>query len=71
MDTETDFLLLKNDNIRLKRFLEDIWIFEKLLRSSGYSDEEIKQFKKDEVSKIKNGIKFQFIPCFYAIGKKQ
>jgi ubiquinone/menaquinone biosynthesis C-methylase UbiE len=70
IDTDTEFLLLKDDNKRLEKFLDDIWIFEKLLRSTGFSDSEIEEIKNHEIEKIKLGLKFSFTPCFYAIGKK-
>ena len=70
IDIDTEFLLLRDDNKRLKKFLDEIWIFEKLLRSAGLSDSEVEEIKRDEIEKIKLGLKFSFTPCFYAIGRK-
>jgi hypothetical protein len=70
IDTESEFILIKDDKKRLEIFMKQVWVFEKLLRKDGWTDEQIETFKQDEIERIKNGLSFHFPPCFYAIGKK-
>lgn len=70
IDTEDDFILIKDDRVWLARFKQDFWLMEKIFRKAGWTTEQIEKFKKNKMEKIKNGLSFMFIPCFYAIGKK-
>jgi ubiquinone/menaquinone biosynthesis C-methylase UbiE len=70
MDTESDFILHKDDTKSLERFQRDFWVFEKLFKKANWSEEKIKKFKIEEINRIKSGQSFHFPPCFYAIGKK-
>jgi ubiquinone/menaquinone biosynthesis C-methylase UbiE len=70
MDTESDFVLIKDSKKILDMFLKDFWLFEKLLIKRGWTDERIKKYKIEEIERIKSGLSFHFTPCFYAIGRK-
>ena len=70
IDTEDDFVFIKDDNLRLERFKQDFWLIEKLFRKVGWTKEQMEEFKAQKMEKITNGLSFLFMPCFYAIGKK-
>jgi ubiquinone/menaquinone biosynthesis C-methylase UbiE len=70
MDTESDFVLIKDSKKALELFEKDFWLFEKLLKNRDWTDEQIEKYKSDEIERIKSGLCFHFTPCFYAIGRK-
>jgi len=70
MDTDSDFVYSRDDVKLLEKFYKLFWVYEKLLKKNGWSDEEIKKYKHNESEKIRKGLCFHFPPCFYAIGKK-
>lgn len=70
IDTESDYILLKDDKKRLDMFLNQFWVLEKLFQKDGWTKEQIKKYKTDEIKRIENGLSFSFTPCFYAIGRK-
>ncbi|UCE37097.1 MAG: methyltransferase domain-containing protein [Thermoplasmata archaeon] len=70
MDTETDFLFIKDDKRHLELFLRDFWLLEKLFKKDGWSPQQIEEYKKNKINEIENGLCFHFTPCFYTIGKK-
>ena len=55
---------------RVEEFLKTFERTEKLLRSDGWTDQEIEDHKQSELDLIKNDLAFSFCPCFYAIGRK-
>ncbi|UCF08749.1 MAG: methyltransferase domain-containing protein [Thermoplasmata archaeon] len=70
MDTESDFLLVRDNKKYLDMYLKDFWMFEKLFKKDGWTDEEIESYKSEEIERINKGLSFHFIPSFYAIGRK-
>lgn len=70
IDTESDYILLKDDKKRLDMFLTQFWVLEKLFQKNGWTKEQIKKYKTEEIKRIENGLSFSFTPCFYAIGRK-
>lgn len=69
METETNYILM-DDKKYLGMFLNDFWVLKKLFQKNGWTNEEIEKYKQEELERIKNGLRFSFTPCFYAIGKK-
>ena len=70
MDTDSEFIFYKDDKKRLDFFENDFWLFEKMLKKYGWTEKQIEEYKNEAINKIKNGLSFSFVPCFYAIGKK-
>ncbi len=70
MDAESDFIYSRDDEKYLEKFEKMFWVYEKLFRKNGWSDEQIQEYKRTELEKIKKGLCFHFPVCFYAIGKK-
>jgi ubiquinone/menaquinone biosynthesis C-methylase UbiE len=70
MDTESEFLVIKDDKKRLKTFLENFWVYEKIFQKNKWSKSKIEKYKQKQIELIKNGLSFSFPPAFYAIGKK-
>jgi ubiquinone/menaquinone biosynthesis C-methylase UbiE len=70
MDSESDFLLIKDSKKALEMFEKDFWLFERLLKKREWTDDQIEKYKSDETERIKSGLCFHFTPCFYAIGIK-
>ena len=70
MDTESNFVLVKDEKKYLDMFVKDFWLLDKLLKKNKWTEEQIERYKEEEVKKIKRGLSFHFIPCFYAIGRK-
>jgi ubiquinone/menaquinone biosynthesis C-methylase UbiE len=70
IDTETEYILIRDDKKRLKMFDKDRWVYEKLLEKAGWSTEQIEEYCKSERDLTKNGLNFKFAPSFYAIGRK-
>jgi ubiquinone/menaquinone biosynthesis C-methylase UbiE len=71
IDTKTEFLLINDDKMRLKIFEEYFWSIEKILKDNGWKDEGIRKYKQEKIIQIKNGLSFDFLPAFYAIGRKK
>jgi ubiquinone/menaquinone biosynthesis C-methylase UbiE len=70
MDTESEFLVIKDDKKRLKTFLENFWVYEKIFQKNKWSKSKIEKYKQKQTELIKDGLSFSFPPAFYAIGKK-
>ncbi|MGD2248203.1 MAG: methyltransferase domain-containing protein [Candidatus Methanofastidiosia archaeon] len=64
-----DELNLDPDN-QVKHYLERFWFIERSLRQNGWTSEQIEEYKQNQINLIKNRILFQFLPVFYAIGRK-
>jgi len=70
IDTETEYILIRDDKKRLHEFLEQFWVFEKLLEKNGWTKKLIENYKQEEIKRLEAGLSFCFPPCFYAIGRK-
>jgi ubiquinone/menaquinone biosynthesis C-methylase UbiE len=70
MDTDSDFVYSRDDVKLFEKFHKLFWVYEKLFKKNGWSEEEIMKYKQHESEKIRKGLCFHFPPCFYAIGKK-
>jgi len=71
MDTETEYLIINDDDKLLAKFENQFWTTRKVLKSGGWNKEQIEKWKRERMDKIKKGLSFGFLPCFYAIGEKQ
>ena len=70
METETDYIMIKDDQRFYELYKINSWVTEKLLRKDNWPEEKIKEYVKTEGELIKNGLRFHLLPCFYAIGRK-
>lgn len=70
IETETDYILVKDDKKRTEMLKSQLWIYDKVLKADGWSDEDIEKFKKEQVEKTEKGLTFHFQPVMYAIGEK-
>jgi ubiquinone/menaquinone biosynthesis C-methylase UbiE len=70
-DTETEFLLINDNEKTLKAFTDNYWVTEKILRSNGWTEEQIEKYKTEQEELIKTGQTFRLSTCFYAIGETQ
>jgi ubiquinone/menaquinone biosynthesis C-methylase UbiE len=70
MDTEDDFIFQTDDQRKLERFDEERWVYHKLLSMNGWEDEAAERYIDEERERIVAGLSFNFMPGFYAIGKK-
>jgi len=71
IDTETEYIFIKDDKKRLSKFLNQFWVSEKLLEKDGWTKKLIEDYKQEEIKRLKDGLSFCFPPCFYAIGRKE
>lgn len=55
---------------QVEQFLENFGRTEKLLSENGWTDQQIEEFKQEQLELVKNNLTFSFCPCFYAIGRK-
>jgi ubiquinone/menaquinone biosynthesis C-methylase UbiE len=70
METETDYIMIKDDQRFFELYNVNSWVTEKLLRKDNWPEEKIRDYIKTEGELIKKGMKFHLLPCFYAIGRK-
>jgi ubiquinone/menaquinone biosynthesis C-methylase UbiE len=70
IETETDYILMKDDAKRTEMLRNQLWIYEKVLRADGWSEEDIEKYTKDLVERTAKGLTFHFQPVMYAIGEK-
>lgn len=52
-------------------FLNRFWVAEKLFIKNGWTEQQIEDYKQEQITLIENGLNFHFLPVFYAIGKKE
>jgi ubiquinone/menaquinone biosynthesis C-methylase UbiE len=55
----------------LRDFLDRFWIFERIFRRNGWTDNEIEEYKQEQITLIREEVWFSFLPVFYAIGRKE
>lgn len=70
MDTQDDYVYQARDARRLERFDQDRWVFKRLLTGAGRSEEEADRSIDEERARIEAGLSFNFMPAFFAIGRK-
>ena len=62
--------LSKSTTEQVDLFLKGFWFIEKALVRKGWTQKHIKEYKKRYIQLIEDRTIFQFLPAFYAIGKK-
>ena len=70
VETEDDFVFQKDDGRRLELFLEQFWVFEKVFKSKGWTQERIEKYRDGQAEMMRKGLSMNFMPSFYAIGRK-
>jgi len=70
MDTQSDYIFITDDRERLERFKKLRWLFEKLLKKNGWTEEELGRYLEKETELLEQALRFSFTPCFYAVGRK-
>jgi ubiquinone/menaquinone biosynthesis C-methylase UbiE len=63
--------LSKSTTEQVDLFLKGFWFIEKALARKGWTQKQIKEYKKEYIQLIEDRTIFQFLPAFYAIGKKE
>lgn len=66
-----DFDLVNKSEEYLKEFLNRFWVSEKLFLINEWTEEQIENYKQEQIQLIKNNLYFSFLPVFYAIGRKE
>lgn len=61
----------KESEEQLKDFLDRFWVFEKIFRRNGWTDDEIEGYKQEQMTLMRERVWFSFLPVFYAIGRKE
>lgn len=61
---------MNKDNEELKRFLNHFWFTENFLSRMGWAEQEIKDYKEEQIELIEKRLSFRFTPFFYALGRK-
>lgn len=70
IDTETEFIFIRDEKKQEDTFLNHFWVKEKILKNNGWTVEQIEEYKENQLEIIKNGQSFFFAPSYYAIGRK-
>ena len=63
-------LINRNSIIQLKEFFKFFPTTKAMLSESGWTEQQISEYKKECINMVKNGLGFSYVPGFYAIGKK-
>lgn len=61
----------KDSEEQLKDFLDRFWVYEKIFRRNGWTDDEIERYKQEQITLMRERFWFSFLPVFYAIGRKE
>ncbi|MGD2248042.1 MAG: class I SAM-dependent methyltransferase [Candidatus Methanofastidiosia archaeon] len=61
----------KDPEERIEMYEENFYRTEETLSGYGWSPEEIKEFKHEQIDNIRNNFDFSYCPCFFAIGRKK
>jgi ubiquinone/menaquinone biosynthesis C-methylase UbiE len=56
---------------QLDEFLDWFWVAEKLFNKNGWTEQQIEEYKQEQISLIKSDQFFYYLPVFYAIGEKE
>ena len=70
LDQETDYIHIKDHQKKLKMFLDNWWLQEKMFKNEGWSNNKIEKYRKEMTSLMENGLLFDYPTAFYAIGRK-
>ena len=70
MDADDEFIFQKDDKRKLERFDEERWVYKKVLSMNGWDEEAAEKYIGEERERIVSGLSFNFMPGFFAIGRK-
>lgn len=70
MDAEDEFIFQKDDKRKLERFDEERWVYKKVLSMNGWEEEAAEKYIGEERERIVAGLSFNFMPGFFAVGRK-
>ena len=70
LDQDTDYIHIKDPKKKLKMFVDNWWLQERMFWDTGWSNNEIEKYRKEMASLIENGLLFDYPTAFYAIGRK-
>jgi len=70
IDTESDYIYIRDDRKLLEMFTDNFWALKKILADSGWSDDRIEGYRKEMCALMERGEAFRFACAFYAIGTK-
>ena len=70
MDADDEFIFQKDDKRKLERFDEERWVYKKVLLMNGWEKEAAEKYIGEERERIVAGLSFNFMPGFFAIGRK-
>jgi len=68
MESESQYIHVRDDRKKLKMFREQRWALEKMLEDAGWPPERIEGYLLKQEDLIFRGLKFHFPTAFYAIG---
>ncbi len=71
VETETQYLLIRDDEKEMKKFEDSMWFREKILRNQGMPEERIHQYQEEKRSAIAEGRNFSMTIAMWAIGRKE
>ena len=69
MESESEYLHIRDDKKKLEMFRDQRWVYEKMLEDAGWPPERIEGYLIKQEDLIHRGLKFHFPTAFYAMGK--
>lgn len=60
----------KDSAEQVEEFLRHFWYLEKVLSRIGWEKQQIEDYKQDTIELLETNVFFEFMPAFYAIGRK-
>lgn len=60
----------KENGEQIEEFLKEFWSTKKVLLNVGWTEEQIEEYKQEEIELLRDNLIFSFLPAFYAIGRK-
>ncbi|KYK37444.1 MAG: hypothetical protein AYK18_09915 [Theionarchaea archaeon DG-70] len=60
----------KETEQQVEELLREFWSTKELLLKIGWSEQQIEDYKQEQIELVKNNLLFSFVPAFYAIGRK-
>ena len=60
----------KDSGEQIEEFLKEFWSTKKVLLKIGWTEQQIEEYKQEEIELLRENLIFSFLPAFYAIGRK-
>ena len=61
---------MNKDNEEIERFLNHFWFTKNFLSRMGWTEQQIEDYKEEQIELIEKRLSFRFTPFFYALGRK-